>query len=236
MRALSCPRLTLALGALAFLGFARPAQALVTEPDGRTVPIDASLSSDLACCGNTLGNMSLPALFSFLGENINYLTDGIEDPKYFSPLCGFTGMLILHGGGCVVEFGWYNVNPDPNNPNPPDIYPLVSTADLSGLAQFTPKVPTNGQVCNDPPFCTGNPQWTPVQGSGTLANIRNSPNYRGGYVGFAVRGAANTNCPQSKYSEPRYNQSTNFNGVASNWRSMVMWRSTRLANTYYVGV
>jgi MYXO-CTERM domain-containing protein len=219
------------LGALGLLGFVRPAEALVTEPDGFVVPRDASLSSDLTCCNNTVGNMSLPALFDFLGEGFNYLGDGVQDPQYFSPLCGFTGMLILHGGGCLVDFGWYNV--DTNNPNPPEIFPLVSTTDLTGLATFTPKVPTNGQGCNDPPFCTNNADWHPVQGSGSLANIRNSPNYRGGYVGFAVRANPNSACTQSKYSEPRYNMTTNWGG---NWISMVMWKSTKLSNTYYVGV
>jgi MYXO-CTERM domain-containing protein len=233
MRSLSFPAFTAAVGALGLMAFARPAGALVTEPDGTTVvPIDASQSSDLTCCGNTLQNMSLPALFQFLGESIDYKNDALQEPKYFSPQCGFKGMLILHGGGCLVNFGWYNVSPDPNNPIPPTIYPLVSIADLGSLATFTPKVPTTG-TCPDPPACTGNSAWQPVRGSGALDSIRNSPNYQGGYVGFAVQGNTGTNCPQSKYSEPRYNQSTDWGG---NWISMVMYRSTRLANTYYVAV
>src|SRR3954471_12791940 len=83
-----------------------PARGAVTEPDGvLVVPIDGAQSSDLACCNNTLGNMSLDALFKSRGEAIDYRNDATTEPAAFSPLCGLSGSMVLHGGGCKVDFG-----------------------------------------------------------------------------------------------------------------------------------
>ena len=60
------------------LGPSAPAWGAVTQPDGvLVVPIDGALSSDLACCNNTLANMSLDALFKSRGEPIDYRNDAV---------------------------------------------------------------------------------------------------------------------------------------------------------------
>src|SRR5687768_7036403 len=93
---------------LAALAPSLPAWGAVTQPDGALiVPIDGALSSDLQCCNNTLANMSLDALFRSRGEMIDYRNDAQTEPAAFSPLCGLSGTMVLHGGGCKVDFGWY---------------------------------------------------------------------------------------------------------------------------------
>jgi hypothetical protein len=211
---------------------------VVTEPDGKIVPAPASESQDYAPpegraavpSGVTLREISLPALFEFFGENINYQNDAIAEPQTFSPQCGFTGTLVLHGGGCKVEFGWYNVD------TPNDIYPLVTLNDYAQLPSpiFYPRIPLNATSggCKDPPTCTGWANWKPVKGT-PLTAISTDPRYRGGFVGLAMRGDPTTACAQTKYSEPKLNQAYDKGG---NWISMVMWKSTWIPDAYYVGV
>src|SRR4051812_45129229 len=80
------------------LSLASPAAATVTEPDGRPVPIQTSEGT----------NLELQTLFNLRGETLNWETDALTTPSVFSPLCGFTGTLLLHGGGCMLDLGWYN--------------------------------------------------------------------------------------------------------------------------------
>jgi len=102
-------------------------RATVTEPDGMlTVPINGASSPDLACCNNTLNNMSLDALFKSRGEAIDYQKDAAIEPAAFSPLCGLSGSMVLHGGGCKVDFGWYCTS----DADPPTVHPLVTAQEV----------------------------------------------------------------------------------------------------------
>ncbi len=221
---------TSSLFTLGLLTMAASAQAIVTEPDGRLVP--QPLTEDVtpgvvSCCGVAPdgSNMSLEALFASRGEAIHWQNDASVEPQYFSPLCGFRGSLILRGGGCRIDFGWYNV--DLNNPNPPaQIIPLVTTADVANW--FT----ANGYPPNDKNAfhpAVGEP---PIEGA-LIQDIRADPNYTGGFIGLATLGNdLDAVCLQTHYSEPRLNQMSVFGAP---WIMSVVYRSTVTPNAFYLG-
>jgi len=231
-----------ALTVLGVLASASTASALVTEPDGQVVP--KPLSEDLrpyAGNTNTEGNMSLQALFAFMGEP--WATDwqpaAAADPQVFSPLCGFSGRLLMRGGGCAVNFGWYNVvegqdfsarYPDGTLKAPPPIFPLLTTADYGGVEAFYPRVP-EGQTCADPPTCTGVPDWAPLVGV-PLTDIRNDPNYLGGKIGFAVQANPASVCTQDKYSQHFMNVTSTYGGAP--WISAIVYVSQSMPNSFYI--
>jgi len=218
------------LSTLGLLTVAASAQAIVTEPDGTLVP--QPLSEDItpgvvSCCGVAAdgSNMSLDALFASRGEAIHWQEAASTEPQYFSPLCGFRGSLILRGGGCRIDFGWYNV--DLNNPNPPtQIIPLVTTQDVANW--FT----ENGYPPNDANAfhpAVGEP---PILGA-LIQDIRAHPNYTGGLIGLATVGNdIDGVCTQTHYSEPRLNQMSTYGAP---WIMTVIYRSTLTANAFYLG-
>jgi hypothetical protein len=125
------------LPACLVLAYSADASAVVVEPDGMQVPLPLSehITQEVVdCCGVAAdgSNMSLEALFAARGEAIHWQNDASTEPSYFSPLCGFRGSLILRGGGCRVDFGWYNVDLTNDTPPPANmIYALVTTADVA---------------------------------------------------------------------------------------------------------
>ena len=232
---------------LAVVGTSMSVSATVTEPDGTPVP--QPLSEDLRPYPgntNTEGNMSLQALFTFMREPwaADWQVAAAADPQVFSPLCGFTGRLLMRGGGCAVNFGWYNVvegqdlstrNPDGTLANPPPIFPLLTTADYvdangNEIEAFYPRVP-EGQTCTDPPVCPGVADWAPLVGV-ELANIRSDPNYLGGLIGFAVQANPNSICTQDKYSQPDLNVLSVYNGQP--WISAIVYVSQSMPNSFYI--
>src|SRR5688572_14135978 len=118
-------------------------------------------------------------------EAIHFQTDAQTEPATFSPTCGFGGTLVLHGGGCTLDFGWYNVNMSSTVP-PADseIYTLVPA---SANASCTPKI---GQT------------------SSTFGAdiIQGDARYQGGLIGFAIKGNPAQQCTQTHYSERRISQ------------------------------
>ena len=79
--------------------------------------------------------VKLSGLFKWRKEQIDERPTRAPRPATFQPTCGFTAELVLRGGDCNVQFGWYNVT-DPNNPTPPapnEIYPLVPAEHRSRL-------------------------------------------------------------------------------------------------------
>ena len=62
--------------------------------------------------------INLSGLFKWRGETIDPIKDAKTGPGYFSAKCGFTGQLLLMGGNCQAQFGWYNVT-DPTSKTPP---------------------------------------------------------------------------------------------------------------------
>jgi hypothetical protein len=222
-----------ALLSLALVAFASPALAAVTEPDGMQVPqplTEDTTPEVVDCCGVMAdgSNMSLEALFGYYGENIDWLNDASTTPSNFSPLCGFRGSLILRGGGCRIDFGWYNV--DLTTEAPPadsEIYPLVTVADVN--AWFT----ANDYPPNDDNAFHPAVGERPIEGA-LIENIRNDSRYLGGLIGLATKGNDSKGvCTQTHYSEPRLNQKSVYNNEP--WIMAVVWMSTVTANAFYIG-
>jgi len=230
---------------LAALALAAPARAAVTEPPippatvGESVPkpVSAAELGVETSRGFTTTDGTLNGLFMSRGETLDYVADAQTGPGTFSPQCGFTGELVLHGGGCHVGLGWYNVTPGATTPPPQnEIYMLVP-------AMFpmcpTPIVPTTA-CCDDGDFCplanydtTQMPQhrWnmTPYGADG----IRSDPRYKGGLIGFVLMGSgSNTQCSQNKYSQLELNDKSP-SGAA--WIGSIVYQSSVDPSSYYLG-
>jgi hypothetical protein len=203
----------LTLGALA-----GPARAMVTEPNGLVVPLPVPpVEVGLAGGFNPPAVVSLPALFQARGETLDWQKDALTTPSVFSPLCTFTGELVLHGGACHIDFGWYNVVANRTTP-PPDseIYPIIRGADIK--SPWHPGVGETG-----PTF--------------TTASIRADVNYKGGLIGFALKADQGQDCKQTHFSEQNLNPvcSGGSCATARSWNAAVIWQSTKTPNAYYIG-
>ena len=218
---------------IAALGLSVPAWATVTQPDGvLIVPIDGAQSSDLQCCNNTLANMSLDALFKARGETFDYRNDAQTEPAAFSPLCGLTGTMVLHGGGCKVDFGWYCTS----DADPPTVHPLVTAQDVVAFHDG-PETPQEWKN-SDKAFVPKVGQQ--VKGA-ALANIRELPAFRNcasQKIGFAVRPSPmypGEVCTMPKYSEQARNQKCTLPACAGrSWINAVVYASTVTQGAYYL--
>lgn len=211
-----------------------PAVAQVMEADGTVIPIpDPPTSGEIpeVMSRGFPGNaVTLAGLFMYRGETIDPILDAHKTPGTFSPQCGFTGQIVLHGGSCQNALGWYNATNPPTAPAANQIYPLVP-ANLQ-------LPPPTGLGCQDNDFCplathdttqVGQHAWTDVTYS--AANIRTNPNYAGGQVGFAL--IAGPTCTQTKYSQYELGVvSTQYNVP---WITMLVWQSTVDPSAYYIG-
>lgn len=72
------------------------------------------------------------------------------------------------------------------------------------------------------------PAGAPIGQTFTGADIKSDPHYKGGLVGFAIRG--NGGCSQNHHSNPAYNES--YNG--SPWILAVIYASKVTSNAFYV--
>jgi hypothetical protein len=180
--------LAVALSGVSLLLVAGLARAEVTQPDGQLMPLEAIGDADYVGDNDTefgLLFVGLESLFAYKGENIDWFADASAGPGVFSPVCDFTGQMLLRGGGCIVDFAWYNAVQSGGDVPPDDeLYTLVPKESLVG--EFFPLV-------GDPP-----------QQTFSATDIRDDPNYAGGLIGFAVRGAAG-NCTQTKFSQQELN-------------------------------
>jgi len=202
--------------ALILLAFATPAGAAVTEPNGLVVPLPVpQVEINLAAGTTPPSVVTLPALFAARGETLDWQKDALTSPSTFSPVCTFTGELVLRGGACAIDFGWYNVVPNRAGP-PPDNEIYVLIPGPSNFPAFHPGVGEMG-----PTFST--------------ASIRADPNYKGGLIGFALKGSPSSDCRQTHFSEQELNvQCTNCTPVKS-WAAALIWQSTKTPNAYYIG-
>lgn len=177
--------------------------------------------------------ITLQGLFKFRGESLDPVKDARIAPGFFSPMCGFSGQILLRGGGCEVALGWYNIE-DPNDPTPPapnEIYELVpkNTAQELNCQQ-----PIHEMFCplawdNHNPRELDKAWWTPkVYDSGAISE---HPNYKGKYVGFAMIGNPASNCTATKYSLYEHN-TKNSNGVP--WVTTLIYQSTVDPEGFYI--
>jgi len=211
------------------------AGATVTEPDGTSLPQPAPQAeiSVITSRGFLASDDTLAGLFAIRGETIDPVKDAHQTPGTFSPQCGFTGQIVLHGGGCANALGWYNATPGSTTaPATNQIYTLVP----ANLTQ----APPNGISCKDTDFCpmaemdmdpnqAGQHTW--VVYSWNASAIASNPNYKGGQVGFALI-AGNNQCSQTKYSEADLNTISTQYQVP--WVTTLIYQSTVNPSAYYI--
>ncbi len=212
-----------------------PALATVSEPDGTTLPqpSPASEISVVTSRGFPASADTLTGLFAARGETLDPSVDAHQTPGTFSPQCGFTGQIVLHGGGCKNALGWYNATAGGTTPPAANqIYTLVP-ADLT-------QAPPNGISCKDGDFCplavmntdpnqVGQHTW--VVYAWDAGVIRSNPNYAGGQVGFALIGNSGQ-CSQTKYSQAELNTISTQYGVP--WVTTLIYQSTVDPSAYYI--
>jgi len=179
---------------------------------------------------------TLQGLFKFRGEMLDQVKDAKTSPGYFSPVCGFSGQLLLRGGDCEVTFGWYNVD-DPNSTTPPapgDIHPFIPLTGSTITKDLQCLGPLNNGFC---PLAwdAGDPRdlsrrlWVPkIYDSGV---IKKDTNYKGKYVGFAFIGNPNSACKQTKYSLLGQNQK---NAQDQPWVTTLIYQSTVDPEGFYM--
>ena len=225
--------------------------AVVTEPGGLTVPIPETSSNDITFDTRRY-NVSTVGLQQMLNTwegtgTIDAYADGSAQNVVFSPLCGLTGSMILRGGSCQVDFGWYCTDDAPGSEV---IHPLVTAADVVKYHDVTlvsvlptmgkPPAPLNEwkELQNNdkgfvPTIQSGYLQ--PVIGSGSLDKVRESPEYlacKGGKIGFAFKGNPTSICPMSKFSEPTRNQVSSIDGKP--WINVVAYASKKFPGSFYI--
>jgi hypothetical protein len=220
--------------------FARDARAAVSQPNGDVMPVatPAAEINVVTSRGFPADASTLAGLFKYHVVNgvagadmaISPTRDAYTTPGTFSPQCGLTGTILVRGGGCKNELGWYNATENPaTKPADNQIYTLVP-ANLQAA-------PPNGLMCMDNDFCplatmmtTQAPQhsWVEVD---FAQNIRTSPNYRGGLIGLAMKGLAGSICTQTKYSQAELNDK---NAAGMPWVSVLIYQSVADPQAYYV--
>lgn len=204
--------------------------------------------NDFACCDNTLDNMSLIGLFKYYESDaagnilINYLTDAKTQPATFNPLCSITGNMVMHGGGCYVDFGWYCVDPNNSYTNQPKIHPLVTALQTYTYAKQTnPPFPTAWQN-NDGAFLpkTGyTVAGTPLTDVANDPDFQNCPSHQ---IGFAIQGnttqecqtTAGCACSQNKFTEQALNQINTASGKP--YIDAVIYASKNVPGRFYIAI
>lgn len=198
--------------ALGISTYATPAAAVV-EPNGLAVP--QPLGSGDAPFEKTPGSLTLASLFASRGEQIDWQADASTSPAVFSPQCGFTGTLVLRGGGCKVDFGWYNVGANNTPPSDGEIYTLVPKTDPIFNNTFQPQAGETGQTFS-------------------ASAILTDPNYKGGLIAFALKGNPAEACSQTHYSQPALNITCTNCTPPAPWITSLIYKSTATPSAYYV--
>jgi len=181
--------------------------------------------------------IKLSGLFKWRKEVLDPVQDAKTGPGYFSGKCGFTAQLLLRGGNCQVQFGWYNVS-DPTSKTPPaatEIYPFIIGKPHEQLkcVEMDGKTAKTDGFCplawdNRDPYDLSITRWT--QKTFASGDLSKDPRYKGGYVGFAMLGDP-AKCPQNKFSMYEHNQ-RNASGVP--WVTTLIYQSTVDPSGFYM--
>lgn len=220
------------LASLAPATWSAVASAQVRQPNGDPIPqpVRDDEINLVTSRGFPRDAVTLEGLFKYRGENIDPVADARTAPGVFSPLCGFTGELVLRGGGCKVAFGWYNATTSGQRPAPNEIYQLI------------PADPRMASQCDDNDFCPlatrettqmGQHDWEPTPFDS--GDIRNDPRYRGGLVGFAVIGDRNSDCSETKFSQAELNVTCTNCTPNAPWVTALIYQSTATPDAFYIG-
>ena len=253
----SAPAAALAFAA-ACLCLPTTAVAQVMEPNGLSVPQPVSTAeTGIATSRGFLGDaLTLQGLFScFHDDMLDPVADADTAPASFSPLCGFTGTLVMRGGGCKLDFGWYNANASNQRPTEQEIYTLVPAAasvpagapvqDFCPLAadHLGPDGATRADTQQIRAICNSCPD---ARGTGVMTfnatDIRNDPRYLAppegtGLIGFAIRQPAgmSTQCPETHFSQNELNTCTGTGCVSPGpWVMTLVYTSKATPDAFYV--
>ncbi|MFZ5891600.1 MAG: hypothetical protein ACOY0T_11155 [Myxococcota bacterium] len=221
----------------AFATLAAPSAALgqVTEPNGFPVPQPAN-PTEVACCvtgrGYPASAAELQGLFAYRNDPmLDAKLDAKTGPGVFSPLCGFTGTLVLRGGDCKLDFGWYNVNSSGTAPADNEIYTLIPKNDPAVYG-------ANGMNVDFCPLAgmTTNPAEMNKCSVKTFAadNIRMDARYKGGLIGFALRGDPNSKCKETHYSQNQLHTKCTTCNPQAPWIMALLYESKAFPDSYYL--
>jgi MYXO-CTERM domain-containing protein len=231
-RALLCAATAAALSAVA-----TSAQADVFQPapDSTLMPElpNAAETTVVVSRGFKADADSLTGLFQNFNGGMDYWLDPVGDasttPGSFPGQCGFKVQIVLRASACQNAFGWYNAT-DPAT-KPSVIYPIVP-ASLTAA-------PPDGIGCVDNDYCPL-AAWTaaePAQHSWANplpifeADIRSSPNWTGGPIGFAMMGASGGQCSETKYSQADLNDKSS---TGAPWITALIYHSRYDTGAYYL--
>ncbi len=222
------------------------------NPSGTIGCTGSQNQGDFACCSDTLDNMSLIGLFKYFESDtsgnilVDYLTDAKTQPATFNPLCNIKGTMVMHGGGCIVDFGWYCADPANSYSNQPTIHTLVSATQVYNYAtQANPPFPTQWKN-NDGAFL---PKTSYVVNGTPLSNIAGDPDFQkcqSQKIGFAIRGNTTVHCEtnagcacsQNKYTEQSINQPYSGSGPNNGkpYINAVIYASKNVPGRFYVAI
>ena len=229
------------------------------DPRSLCLKTDTKVGGSIGCTGstdtgdyqqwsgnaNTLDNMSLMGLFKYYETDatgnvlVDYAKDANTEPATFNPLCNIQGTMVMHGGGCLVDFGWYCADGTAS----PTIYPLVTSAQILAYATLTnPPYPKSWQD-SDGSFL---PKTSYMVAGTALSDVPNDANFKAcstKKIGFAVKGNSTNNCDkgaaacactQNKYTERALNQLSS----ASNqpYITAVIYPSKVTPGRFYIAV
>jgi hypothetical protein len=222
------------------------ADARVMQPSGEVMPVPTASGevSIWTSRGYPADAGTLAGLFKYHQINgvaggdmsMDPIRDAQVTPGTFSPQCGLTGTIVLHGGGCQNELGWYNATEPATKPTDAQIYTLVP----ANIRKPASGVCGAQDVCCPEDFCplatreTTQPltqhNWAdPLPDF--AGNIRTSPNYKGGLIGLALKGVAGTQCTQTKYSQAELNDK---NAAGMPWVTTLIYQSVADPQAYYI--
>jgi hypothetical protein len=226
------------------------------EPNGLLVPQPVGGAEISIATGRGLAaeSLMLSGLFScFHDDMLDPVMDADVQPAAFSPLCGFTGTLVMRGGGCKLDFGWYNANASNQKPTDAEIFTLVPAAmsvpaggpdqDFCPLAaDHVGPDPNRADVIARVAACNSCPD-NRAAGLMTFSaeGIRSDPNFRGpaqggtGLIGFAIRGSSATQCPETHFSENKLNTCVGANCTNPGpWVMALIYTSQAHADSFYI--
>ena len=219
-RALRAPLSLVTVAVLAGLASLPRARASELEPNGQTVPQLPS-SSELTAAAAAMSEVHLDRLIISRSEMLESQLDAHAAPAGFFPLCNITAQLVLRGGTCAVDLGWYNVLPMQALPPPPEqIYSLVPAPDPVTMPRpsYTPGVGVQNPIA-------------------TLAMIRKDSRYLGGLIGFAMMGNDKNSpavCTQTHFTTPAFNAACSLPACMNQpWLTGLMYQSTAMKDAYY---
>lgn len=207
---------------------------VITEPNNWPVPQRAP-DAELSCCvtgrGYPASAGELAGVFAWNQDaTVDWIKDAKAGPGVFSPLCGFSGKLLLRGGACKLDFGWYNVPANGAAPKDSDIHVIIPKTDrdiygAAGGMDFCPLAGMSTQPGSQM-NCTA-----AASKAFSAADIRNSADYAGGLVGFALKGDPNSTCRETHFSQ---NELHAKHSSGKPWIMSLIYESKAFPDSYYL--